>query len=139
VAQPRHERFHDDWAVLTRNKFLFKDCLFPSEEEGEAKAKPSTSSKYRKLHLPLDQCGSCFHTLVETLNPLLVLSLLKEDFIQTTTKVKMKMKYGAINMPALVYDSDSDDSDSESDDDSVVDNDPIIGIARHGRRRRPVH
>jgi hypothetical protein len=64
------------------------------------------------------------------LNPLLVLSLLKEDFIQTT-KVKMKMKDGAINVPALVYDSDSDDSDSESDDDSIVDDHPIIGIARH--------
>jgi hypothetical protein len=101
--------------------------LFPSEEEGEAKAKPSTSSKYRKLHLPLEQHGSYFHTFVETLNPLLVLSRLKEDFLQTT-KVKMKMKHGAINMPALVYDSDSYASDSESDDDSVVDDDPIIGI-----------
>jgi hypothetical protein len=116
VVQPRHENFHDDWAVLTRNKFLFKDYLFPSEEEGEEK--PSNSSQYQKLHLPMEQYGPYFYTFVDTLNPLLVLSLLKNDFIQTT---KVKTKYDAINTPAQVYDNDSADPD----------NDAIVGITRH--------
>jgi hypothetical protein len=89
---------------------LFHNYLFPSAEEGDDK----DSSPYQCLHLPIEQYDPYFYEFVDTLDPLLVLRLPKQDFIQNT-KVKMKNDINILNHTPMDG------------------GDPIIGISKYWR------